>query len=276
MTTGISVLIPASNEAAWIGPCLRALAESPLPDACMAEVIVIANGCTDDTAARARAETDRLARQGFMLRVFELAQGGKTGALNHGETAARHPMRVYLDADVRISPPLLGQLVAALACETARYASGTPQIAPARSRVTRAYARFWQQLPFNRTTAPGFGLFAVNSAGRSRWGAFPQIISDDTYVRLLFAPDERVQVPASYEWPMVEGLSRLIRVRRRQDRGVAEIARRFPELLANEAKPPLRLLPLIRSDPAGFAAYALVALAVRLGRGDPTAWTRGR
>lgn len=83
-------------------------------------------------------------------------------------------------------------LVDALASTpAARYASGTPRVSPAKSWVTRAYARFWQQLPFASSDAPDFGVFAVKAAGRARWGRFPDIISNDTYVRLLFAPRER-------------------------------------------------------------------------------------
>ena len=32
--------------------------------------------------------------------------------------------------------------------------------------------------------------------------------------RLHFAPDERVQVPSLYDWPMIEGFAALTRVRR--------------------------------------------------------------
>ncbi len=68
-------------------------------------------------------------------------------------------------------------------------------IPPARSALTRAYARFWQRLPFNRTVAPGYGLYAVNAAGRARWEAFPAIISDDTFVRLQFTPENGCRLP---------------------------------------------------------------------------------
>jgi glycosyltransferase involved in cell wall biosynthesis len=273
----LSVLIPASNEGRWIGPCLDALLASD-PPGVPVELIVSANACRDDTVAAAQARAARAAARGWGLRVIDRAEPGKPGALNAADAAAAGAMRLYLDADVTVSPPLLARLVEALDRPAPVYASGRPVVAPARSRVTRAYARFWQRLPFARSPAPGFGLFAVNAAGRARWGAFPAIISDDTYVRLLFRPDERVEVPATYLWPMVEGFGALVRVRRRQDAGVAEIARGFPGLPANEGKPRLTLAALARlalADPPGFAAYSAVSAAVRLRRGG-TAWTRGR
>lgn len=273
----LSVIIPASNEEAYIGPCLAALfASDPVPGG--AEAVVVANGCRDRTADRARAMSDRAAAAGWGLTVIERAEGGKPAALDAGDAAAGGGLRAYLDADVIVSAPLMAELAAVLGEDPPRYATGTARIPPARSPVTRAYARFWQRLPFARSVAPGYGLFAVNTSGRARWGAFPRLISDDTFVRLQFTPEERVQCRASYDWPMIEGFAALVRVRRRQDRGVAEIAALFPGLLEREAKAPLGAAGLVRlalADPAGFAAYAAVSLAVRAGRGD-RGWTRGR
>ncbi len=270
----LSVIIPASNEEAWIWRCLAAvLASDPVPEG--AEVIVVANGCRDATAAVARAVA---VPAGWRLRVLELAEGSKPMALEAGDAAARGAIRVWLDADCVVSPPLLAQVAAVLARPEAAYAGATPVIPRPRSRLSRAYARFWSRLPFNRMVAPGYGLYAVNAAGRARWGAFPRLISDDTFVRLQFTAAERFQVPATYEWPIAEGFAALVRVRRRQDAGMRELAARFPDILAREAKPRLgrgEVLRLALRDPAGFAAYAAVSLAVRLRRGG-TAFTRGR
>ncbi len=274
LTPRLSVIIPASNEAGYIGACLTALfASGPLE----AECIVVANGCRDATATVARGYTAQAKAAGWALTVLDLAQGGKPNALNAGDQIAKAALRAYLDADVIVSPDLMAQLIAALDGDAPRYATGTAHIPRAKSAVTRAYARFWQCLPFAQSPAPGYGLFATNAAGRARWGEFPGIISDDTFVRLQFVPEERVQVQARYDWPMIEGFAALTKVRRRQDAGVAEIDRLYPDLLAREAKVPLtkaRLLDLALRDPIGFATYAAVSLAVRLKRGQ--GWSRGR
>lgn len=273
----LSVIIPASNEAGYIGACLAALFGSdPVPGG--AEAVVVANGCRDATAQVARGFAAQAQTVGWGLRVLDLPQGGKPGALNAGDAAAQGDCRVYLDADVVVSPPLMAALAGVLAAPGPVYAGGTPVIPRARSAVTRAYARFWQRLPFNRTVAPGYGLFAVNAAGRARWAEFPAIISDDTFVRLQFLPGERRQVAPTYLWPMIEGFAALTRVRRRQDAGVAEIDRLWPGLTTREAKPPLGAAGVVRmalADPAGFAVYAAVSLAVRLRRGGG-GWSRGR
>ncbi|WP_281967834.1 glycosyltransferase [Roseovarius nanhaiticus] len=267
-----SVIIPAHDEAGYIGPCLEAVFASDLEGTAL-QVIVVANGCADKTAQKAQdhASSER------NLSVIETPQGGKLQALELGDRAAHHGTRIYLDADVIVAPDLISQLVAALAPAAPRYASGTPSVARAQSALTRAYARLWQRLPFVAQGVPGFGIFAVNAAGRARWDVWPDIISDDTFVRLHFAPEERLKVPAHYSWPMVEGWHRLVRVRRRQDRGVAEITARFPHLAQNEGRARMGAGDVVRlalQDPIGFAVYGAVSLAVRLP--GPGGWVRGR
>ena len=275
----LSVILPASNEAALIGDCLAAVLASDWPESQGAvETTVIANGCHDDTAARARAMAPAFADRGWPLTVIERAKGGKLGALNAGDAAATGPVRVYLDADVTLSPPLLAQLARALSPDRPLYASGAVEIA-ATGAVSRAYARFWRRVPFMVNGTPGCGLFAVNAKGRARWTTFPDIISDDIFVRLCFAPEERLKVPAPYRWPIAEGLPALIRVRRRQDAGVQQIERDHATLLKNDDKPPFPArakLALALRDPLAFATYTAVALAVKLSPQRDQSWTRSR
>lgn len=271
----VSVVIPAHNEARWIGMCLDALFASTgdLPDR---EVIVIANACTDETADIARTKS----LDGWRLQVIETQRPGKLNALNLADRVATGDTLVYLDADVTVSPQLLAQLIAALDRDAPGYACGTPQMAASISKASRAYGRFWVRLPFVARGTPGFGVFAVNRQGRARWDAWPDIIADDMFARLNFTPAERSRVPASYDWPPVEGFGNLIRVRRRQNAGVSELARLHPALMQNEDKEPARLseiMQLALRDPAGFATYVGVALGVR----SPfftsrSTWARGR
>lgn len=276
----LSIILPAHNEAAYIGACLGALLESDA-DGFSVEVIVVANACTDDTANVAERYRSEAQKRGWGYEVVSTEPPGKLAALNRGESQTQGEFRAYLDADVIVSPDLLGQIVDALDTDGIRFASGTPIISRARSGVTRAFARFWQELPFVADGVPGFGLFAVNTAGRARWGDFPDdIISDDTFVRLHFAPDERIRVPATYSWPMVEGLRNLVRVRRRQDAGVAEIAERFPDLMDNDETSTPAIGALARMalrDPVGFGTYALVKLLVKTPYASSAErWARGR
>ena len=278
MNQTCSIIIPASNEAAYIGASLTALLASD-DVAPPVEVLVVANGCRDDTAGAARRFEPAAAARGWRLTVLEVAEGGKLNALNVGDAAATGGIRIYLDADVHVAPDLVAALAAALDRPEPAYASGRPT-AVADSWVTRAYTRTWRRVPFMTEGVPGCCVFAVNAAGRARWGAFPAIIADDTFVRLQFAPHERVGVDAAYSFPMPEGFARLVRLRARQDFGAREVVRLYPRLGRNDDKPPFglpRALRMAAADPVGFATYCAVALAARLrARRYAGVWVRAR
>ena len=278
MTPALSIVVPANDEERHIGPCLDAILAQPDVAEGAIEVIVAANGCTDATVARAKARAPEFDARGWTLTVLDIAQGSKVGALNRADAVARGPARAYLDADIVVDPDLVAQTIAALAPSAALYVTGRMRVAPARSWVSRRYGALWVRLPFMAPgTAPGAGFFAVNPAGRARWGDFPDIISDDSYVRWLFAPAERVEVAAGYTWPLVEGLAALVRVRRRQDAGGVELARLYPELERNEGKAGLPRgahLRLMARHPVDYAVYGAVKLAVRFG-GKASGWARG-
>lgn len=275
----ISIIIPANNEESMISRCLGSLvASNSVPEE--VQIIVAANACRDRTVQVALSWRDGVEAKGWGLTVLDLAEGGKMNAMNRGDVAARGDKRVYLDADVTVDPDLLGQLSQALDVDGPRYASGAVRIAPAKTFASRAYRQIYRKVPFFTQDVPGCGLFAVNAKGRERWGEFPDIISDDTFVRLSFAPSERVKTKAGYDWPIVEGWSNLVKVRRRQNIGVAEVDSRYPNLKANDTKTRLgilKILGLALRHPVGFVVYGGVAVTVKLteGRGD-SSWSRGR
>lgn len=272
----LSIIIPACNEEARIGTCLAALLSQDAPGAHL-QVIVVPNGCRDDTAGAARRHAGAFAARGWALEVLERPQGGKIGALNAADAQAVHPARLYLDADIVCGPGLIRGLLAALDRPDPVYAGARLAVAPPRSAVSRRYARFWQRLPFLTRGVSGAGLFAVNAAGRQRWGEFPAIIADDAFVRGLFAPHERVLVDAAYSWPISEGFGALVRVRGRQDDGVRELARLYPALMENFDDRPgqAELRRVAAADPVGFATYVTVSLATRLRR-KRGVWARSR
>ncbi|MGR3715043.1 MAG: glycosyltransferase [Shimia sp.] len=273
----LSVIIPAHNESAHIEACLSTILASSGPKE--AQVIVAANGCEDDTVVQAQLFQAAFEDRGWHLDVLDMPAIGKPSALNQADHIAKFGMRLYLDADVTIDPMLLPQLVAILTTPEPRYASGQMQLTPAQSWITRAYGRIYSKVPFITDGVPGAGLFAVNNAGRHRWVLFPKIISDDTYVRLSFAPDERFGVNAVYHWPLVEGFRALVKVRRRQNAGVAEVVSKYPYLLENDGKHTLSLsqkLGMALRDPIGFAIYGAVAVIVKLTPQKDDSWDRGR
>jgi len=103
----VSVVVPARDEAARIGPCLEALRGDP--DAL--EVLVVDDRSTDGTAALAR----ELGASVLPGRELPAGWVGKPWALQQGLEAARGEIVVCLDADTRPRPGLLPALAGALA-----------------------------------------------------------------------------------------------------------------------------------------------------------------
>jgi len=119
----IAVLIPAHNEEAAIAETVRAVRSQVQPDD---HVLVVADNCSDATAARARdAGADVLERIDAALR-------GKGYALAFGlrHLSARPPdLVVFIDADTRVEPGAIRAL-SACAGETRRPAQAVNLLAP--------------------------------------------------------------------------------------------------------------------------------------------------
>lgn len=280
----LTVIIPSHNEENRIQACLdRVVAQVDLPAEHGIQVIVAANGCDDKTVAIAQANAPALQEKGFDLVVLDIPQGNKMNALNGAEDVATHGSRAFLDADVLIGPRMLREIADILAQDAPVYASGKVYVTPPQSIVTRAYAKVWTNLPFVRDGVPGIGLYAMNAAGRARWGKFPPIIADDRFVRLQFSPNERRMTNATHEWPLPEGFRNLVHVCHRWREGNMEVAAKYPDLLVNDSEINTtsgNMLGLLRTP---FSAVIFVLIYVisknrakRSVDGDAYVWRRGR
>jgi hypothetical protein len=241
-----SVIIPAHDEAPVIDRCLSGLLEGMLPDAL--DVVVVCNGCTDDTAVRARCG-------GPGVTVIEIPEASKTAALRAGDLAARAFPRLYIDADVIVP--------GASAAETLRRLAGDEVLAarPALRYDTDGCSPWVRRYYAARVKMPqlmcrlwGAGVFGVSAAGHTRIGLWPDGIADDLYADSLFTDDEIeiVDVP-----PVVVAVPRtaraLVAVLRRGARAKASHA----EVRDDSGKP----LPLRQSVISTL--FALAQLIVR-------------
>lgn len=107
-STGISVLIPARNEAHRIEACLKAILEQRYPSPLL-EIIVIDDFSTDDTASRVNAY---LSSGVQLLRLTDFVKeeslrAPKKSALELGVRRSRFPLIVTTDADTVASPQWL-------------------------------------------------------------------------------------------------------------------------------------------------------------------------
>ena len=255
-----SVVIPAHNESATIRRCLDALFADVTPGEL--DVVVVCNGCADDSAALARSS-------GHPVRVIELEAASKPAALRAGDEMARAFPRIYLDADVLLLGSAARSVLeglragAAAARPPIRYASG------AASAPVRSYYRARSRVPALVGSLWGAGVYGLSEAGRSRFDAFPDVVADDLWVDRQFAPEEIELVDCA---PVVVTVPRrardLIRVLRRTYRGKAETAEVDPHDRARDttlaALRQLRVLAATGPDAALDAAtYAAFAVAAR-------------
>ena len=191
--------------------------------------MVVCNGCTDRTADVARAFGDG-------VRVIETPIASKTAALNLGDAVVSGFPRFYVDADVTLPLASVRRIAARLAERDALAAAPVMEVdLRGSSLAVRAYYRVWTRLPYVREGMIGVGVYALSEDGRRRFEAFPDVIADDGYVRMLFGPGERVRVddaPVRVYAP--ERLSDLVRIKTRSRLGRYELGQRFPDLVADE------------------------------------------
>lgn len=222
----ISVIIPSHNEGLVIGRTLNAMVSGAR--AGELDIIVVCNGCTDDTVEIARGF-------GPPVRVIETEMASKSHALNLGDQAASDFPRVYVDADVIITIDTIRALAS-------RLNRGDVLAVAPRSRldlkgcswVVRAFYDIRSRLPSAEQGIGGSGVYALSKAGRMRFAGFPNITADDGFVRIQFKPEERETltfVASSVFAPRT--LKNLIAVRTRVYYGTLELAALFPDLWKN-------------------------------------------
>ena len=131
-TGGLTVVLPAYNEEARLGPALDELfgylkrhgdrgrdgapGAAALPTA--VRVLVVDDGSTDSTAAIVRARPEARAPEGArepVLALLSVPHGGKGAAVRAGILSVDTDLVVFSDADMATPPDQIPLLVAALA-----------------------------------------------------------------------------------------------------------------------------------------------------------------
>ena len=228
-----------------------------------AEVVVVCNGCDDDTAGAAR-------RAAPWATVVELETGSKTGALRAGDRAVTALTRLYLDADVVLGGADLRRLLAGLTGEGVEAVAPTPRYeVGGASWLVRSHYRIWTALQGRSAAISGTGAMLVSAAGRARFGEWPDVIADDYFLDGLFGPNEKrrlpdVEVVIVLPRHFAGCVSRRARVHQ-GNRDVVSAGLRRAE--ASQGERGARLVDLVRERPvllADLPAHLAVVIATRL------------
>jgi cellulose synthase/poly-beta-1,6-N-acetylglucosamine synthase-like glycosyltransferase len=246
----IAVLVPAHNEAALVGRCVTSLREQSYP-ADLFEIVVIADNCTDDTAARAA-----LAGATVVVRTDPDAPG-KGPALRWAMDGLlrRDPELAGLavvDADSVADPDLLTGLVGRLergaSVVQAEYL-GRNEDGSTKSELRAAAFLLFHRVRFGGRAVLGLPchlvgngmLFSREVLGEHPWDAFSSA-EDLEYsvdlrlagVRPVYAGDARLAAPVAGRGRAAAGRGRAAEIQRlRWEGGRFHVVRtRLPRLLA--------------------------------------------
>lgn len=153
----VSILVPAFQESETIVSALRALVELDYPNY---EIIVVDDGSSDDTFARASAFVGCHGR--CTLQLLRKPNGGKWSALNFAFERATADLILCIDADSRISRDALKRLIMRIDEPGVAGVSGQITVRNRRRMITRFQA--YEYVVTNgglRTAQSLFGLVLV-------------------------------------------------------------------------------------------------------------------
>jgi hypothetical protein len=237
-----SIVIPAHNEEQVLGRLLVQLV-SPAGDGEF-DVVVVANGCTDNTVGIASSF-------GRRVRVLSIPVASKREALAAGSRAAASFPRLYVDADVEFAAKDARALAEAL--RRPNVLAAAPErthVMAGRSWLVRWYYDIWARLPEVERGLFGRGVVGVSAAGYQRIAHLPPLLADDLAASLAFSQEERVIAPDAHVLVHPpRTFADLLRSRARAAMGVAQIEQAKDAPSSTARTRPIDLLRIARHSP---------------------------
>ena len=170
------VIIPAYNESGVILRLLESLHEGYA--AGKYNVVVACNGCSDNTV--------EIVENHFPdYQCLDIELGSKINAINEAEALGLGYPRVYVDADVVISTQSVLKIIEELEKEK------EPLLLAPRAIINcsnsdafvRLFYSAWKKTTFFIDEGYGSGVYALNQSARQLFDTFPNVTSDDGFVR---------------------------------------------------------------------------------------------
>jgi glycosyltransferase involved in cell wall biosynthesis len=185
----VDVLIPARNDGDYIQKTLDSIQDQEFSGDYQYNVLVVANGCTDNTVERVAANIDRFAaNEHTALQVIELGQGNKIAAINAGLLATSKEVCFSVDSDVTFSERCFDLMARKLEDPAIKVSGAIPRMQVAESAKDTLLGRVQRvsELAFAaRSTfdGPYGGAMAFKRTAVSR---FPDNATvDDTWLGLV-------------------------------------------------------------------------------------------
>jgi len=192
----VSVVLAAHNEESRIGARIRELVQLVAARPAGGEVIVVSDGSTDRTVAKARAaasEAEAATRGRVPVRVLVQEPNlGKAMALDRAHAAACHPILVFADARQTWAPDAIDHLVAAFGDPSVGAVSGDLVVKSAPG-VMAGVGLYWRFEKWLRRTEGRFDsmVSVTGCISAVRRELFPTLpvgtILDDVYWPLTVA-----------------------------------------------------------------------------------------
>lgn len=184
----VSIVIPAHNEQRVLPRLLSRLVDGARPGEF--DIVVVANGCTDDTADVARSVPG--------VQVIETPVAAKGHALTLGDHAVSTFPRLYVDADIELGAADVRSLADAVRSPGILAAGPVREFPMAGVSVgVRWYYDIWRRLPGVADELFGRGVIAVAAEGHARLAGWADVMSDDLLTAMSFEPAEITVVPAA-------------------------------------------------------------------------------
>lgn len=219
----LDIVIPSRGEHSGIASTLHALLADG--SGISLSVVIVLNGEGAQATRRNAARFESaFAAAGHTLTIISVDVPGKPAALNAGDRLRSGANVIYLDADAILLPGSLRAIADALATNEPRLVGARLEIIRPDGFMSACFSDVWSALPGMQSFVGG-GCYAVNESGRARWGKFPDLIADDTFVFSRFATHEWSIAQGAAIWFRMPSGTRLLRTIKRWRHGNRQLKR---------------------------------------------------
>lgn len=249
-----TIIIAAHNEEKLISDTLLSLGSG---ESALFQIVVVCNGCNDKTVHIIETQFPKVHCQ-----TLDIAS--KALAIRHAETLNIGFPRLYLDADIRLAQQQAQDMFEQAQSHTqaSLFIPQSVSNTKTSSWLVKTYYQAWYTTGYVKQLGFGSGAYMLNKAARERFGLWPNIISDDGYLRTQFSHNEIIILKSvCVEVRAPKTLSSLIKIKTRSKFGNVELKKTQSVNTAKENQQELT------HDPMPFmhkVVYSVVNIAALL------------